>query len=43
MVIQTSFWSPPAHAKDAVPQAFARKLTELLDDPEVAAALAAKS
>jgi hypothetical protein len=38
-----SFWNPPAHAKEAVPQAFVRKLTELLDDPQVAAALAAKS
>ena len=34
-----SFWNPPAHAKDAVPQAFQKKLEILLGEPEIAAAL----
>jgi len=34
-----SFWNPVAHAREAVPIAFSRKLKELLDDPAVAAAL----
>jgi hypothetical protein len=32
-------WNPPSHARSAVPQAFKRKLEELLDDPAVAAGL----
>jgi hypothetical protein len=34
-----SFWNPPAHAEEAVPDAFALKLQWLLNHPEVAAAL----
>jgi hypothetical protein len=34
-----SFWNPPAHAKDAVPQAYKKKLELLLNDAEVISAL----
>jgi hypothetical protein len=34
-----SFWNPPAHARDAVPQAFKAKIEELLNDAAVVAAL----
>ena len=34
-----SFWNPPAHAREAVPQAFKAKIEELLNDTAVAAAL----
>lgn len=34
-----SFFNPPAHAKEAVPQAYKRKLEELLNDPAVTNAL----
>lgn len=34
-----SFWSPPAHAKEAVPAAFKAKMETLLNDPAVAGAL----
>jgi len=34
-----SFWSPPGHAKEAVPVAFKRKLELLLNDPAVTSVL----
>jgi len=34
-----SLWSPPAHAKEAVPQAFKKKLESLLNDPSVTGVL----
>lgn len=34
-----SYWNPPAHAKDAVPQAFKSKLEELLGDPLITGVL----
>ncbi len=34
-----SAWNPPAHAKKAVPEAFAKQIAELLDAPEIAGAL----
>jgi len=34
-----SFWSPPAHAKEAVPEAYRKKLELLLNDPAVINAL----
>lgn len=34
-----SFMNPPAHAKEAVPQAYKRKLEELLNDPAIVNAL----
>ncbi len=33
-----SFWNPPSHAKQAVPQAYRQKLEALLNDPNVLAA-----
>jgi hypothetical protein len=34
-----SAWNPPAHAKQAAPEAWKRKLEQLLSDPRVSAAL----
>lgn len=34
-----SFWNPPSHAKEAVPKAFAAKMEELFNNPEIEAAL----
>ena len=33
-----SFWNPPSHARQAVPQAYKRKLEALLNDPSILAA-----
>ena len=38
--LKGSFWNPPAHAKQAVPRAFREALEELLNRPEIAAAIA---
>jgi hypothetical protein len=34
-----SFWSPPAHAKEAVPLAYQKKLESMLNDPAVSKVL----
>ena len=32
----SSVWNPPAHAREAVPEAFRRKIEQLFSDPAIA-------